>query len=284
MPNIKIFQAYYLQDQLSQLDNEFVPYNNTSNLEGDYREYPIFKDLYNIGVNENLDLWGYFSWKWKEKLYGLKALDIKQQVEKYPGYDVYFWNPFSEHAVFFFNVWEQGQIHHPHLITIMEHIFPKLGLDPNWVYQPMHPDVIWFGLYCVGNKKFWQGFLDFADIYKNSIDQLPYHIKNLHNSGAQYEYFPTLWYFPFIHERLLSTYLTINYPDLKIWHYHHRKDDLGYIWDRLYHLKTMAIKYKEVELLKEWQHLRYQLGVNCKFSEQWVSKFDKNLLNIYNKL
>jgi hypothetical protein len=46
----------------------------------------------------------------------------------------------------------------------------------------------------------------------------------------------------------------------------------------------MAIKYKEVELLKEWQHLRYQLGVNCKFSEQWVNKFDKNLLNIYNKV
>lgn len=280
---LKIFQAYYKPDQIKYLDPEFYALDNTKNLQGEYREYPIFLECRRIAEVEQLDVWGYISWKWKDKLPGMKAEDIVNRIRNNPYYDVYFWNPWSNYAVSSLNVWEQGQLCHPDMITIMHHIFPKIGVNPNWLYQPMHPDCVYFGLYCAGNSKFWNGFLKFANSYVNIIDTLPDTIKKMHNSGAKYPPFPDLWYFPFIHERLLSTYLTLNYDKLRILPYQHRPEQYGYMWDRLYFLKTMALKYKEISILEEWQHLRTYLGLDFPFSKNWIAKFDKNLINIYNK-
>lgn len=281
--NFKIFQAYYKPEHVEFLDPEFEPLDNTANLQGQYREYPLFLEIYQRAKEQNLDVWGYTSWKWRDKLYNLTAQNLLDHIANNPDYDVYFWNPFSDHAVAAINVWEQGQHWHPNLHRIMDHLLPILGLDSNWFYQPMLPDVMYFGLYCAGNNKFWQGFLEFATKYKDAIDNFPSDIKQLHQQGAGYPPFPELWYFPFIHERLLSMYLTVHYKDLKIFHYHHDKDRFGYMWDRLHFLKTMAIKYKEPEILAEWQALRTHLKLNYNFSTNWLQKFDKTLLSVYHK-
>ena len=278
----KIFQAYYKEEHKQFLDKEFEPLDNTANTFGDYREYPLFLEIYNKAQEQNLDVWGYVSWKWKDKLYNLQAKDLIDHITDNPGYDVYFWNPYPNHAVAALNVWEQGQSVHPNLIRIMEYIFPTIGIHTNWLYQPMHPDVMYFGLYCAGNHKFWDGFLQLAKKYKDCVDNLPTQIKLLHNQGAGYPPFPDLWYFPFVHERLLSTYLTINYSNLKIFHYHNDKEQYGYMWDRLYFLKSMAIKYKEPAILMEYQELRDYLKINYHFSRDWIQRFDKNLLSVYN--
>lgn len=278
---LEIFQAYYKQEQVAFLDKEFVPFDNTANTQGQYREYPLFLKIYDYAQEKNLDIWGYTSWRWKDKLPGLTAQNLLDSINLNPGYDVYYWNPCADHAVASLNVWEQGQFWHPSLMEIMKTIMPRLNLDPNLLYQVQHPDTIYFGLYCAGNNKFWQGFLNFAQQYYNCIDTLPNNIKLLHSSGAKYPAYPNLWYFPFIHERLLSTYLVIKYKDLKIWHYHHGKEHFGYMWDRLYFLKTMAIKYKEPDILMEWQNLRTYLKLNYNFSDTWVNRLDKNLINHY---
>ncbi len=280
---INLFQAYYKPEHRNHLDPEFIPLDNTANTQGQYREFPLFCEIFDLAEQQGLDVWGYLSWKWRQKLPGLNAENLLDHITLNPGYDVYFWNPFADHAVTCLNVWEQGQYWHKELHSIMNYVFVKLGIDPNWFYQPMLPDVMYFGLYCAGNKKFWQGFLQFAEKYKDCLNYMPSDLRAKHDSGAGYPPFPNLWYFPFIHERLLSTYLTIYYKDLKIFHYHHQPEQYGYMWDRLYFLKTMAIKYREPAILAEWQALRQHLKLNLGFSDNWYTKFDKNLVSVYHK-
>ena len=250
----RIYQAYYKPDQVRHLDQRFIPYDNTTSQQHEYREYPVFLDIRKQSLNDDIDKWGYFSWKYKEKLPGLTGDTICRQIEDNPDYDVYFWNPFSNYTVTAYNVWEQGQYFHKHLLKIMEHIFPLIGLDVNWLYKPMLPDVIYFGLYCVGNRKFWDGFLALATKYKESIDLLPDNIKRLHNGPADYAPFPDLWYFPFIHERLLSTYLQVNYNKLRIWSYHHDFQQYGDVWHLMYSVKTNAIRTNDPNLYQYYFH------------------------------
>jgi len=273
----KIYQAYYKPDQIQFLDSKFEPYDNSNSQLHQYREYPIFLDIQQKASHLNLDKWGYFSWKYQQKLPGLTGDIICKQIENNPDYDVYFWNPFSNYAVTAYNVWEQGQYFHPHLIDIMEHIFPIMGLDVNLLYQPMLPKVIYFGLYCVGNRKFWDGFLDLASKYEHSIEHLPDSIAKLHNGPAGYEPFPDLGYFPFIHERLLSTYLHLNRNTLRIWSHHHNFQQYGDVWHLLYSVKLHAISTGDINLWHYYFRLRRQVGCNIHYAENWLNKIDNNI-------
>lgn len=267
--NLRIYQAYYLPNQITSIDPNFVPYNNSQSQKHQYREYPIFLDIRERCINDNIDKWGYFSWKFKDKMPGLTSATIIKQIEDNPNNDVYFWNPFSNYAVTAFNVWEQGQFFHKDLLEIMEYIFPKIGIDKEYLYRPMLPEVIYFGLYCVGNKKFWDGFLNLAGRYHDCIDNLPDRIKDLHNGSAGYPNFPDLWYFPFIHERLLSTYLSLNYNDLSIYSYHHDYKKYGDIWQILYCIKKQAIQENNSELYRLYFNMRRQIGCEINYAENW---------------
>jgi hypothetical protein len=271
--NLKIFQAYYHNDQLPYLDKEFLTLNNTANLDPRRREYPIFLQANTKAKELSLDYWGYVSWRWKQKLPGLTANDLLNLVSDNPGHDVYIFNPYAQYAVACINVWEQGLNCHPDIIQIMHHVCPKIGIDLRYLYQLQHPDTIYFGLYCVGNDKFWNGFLDLARRYDRCLTELPKHIQDAHESSARYTPHPDLGYFPFIHERLLTTYINMNKDKLKVFSYQHGKDQLGYLYDKFYFLKTMAIKYQSQEIYEEWKSLRKMINWSINNGEYWDVTF-----------
>lgn len=269
----KIYQSFYKQDQINYLDKEFEPFDNVSNSHPQYMEYPIFYKIRKLAKQDNLDVWGYVSWKWKNKLVGCDAKTLLDIIEENPNYDVYIFNPYPIHVVYAYNVWEQGYGCHPHILEICKHLFPLLNIDPKWVYQPMHPDTMYYALYCAGGTKFWDGFLDLMNTYIKNINKLPLRIRRLHDSSANYGPLPDLWYFPFIQERLLSTFITIN--KLKVFPYHHRIEDLGFISEKMNFLKISALKYKDKKLLKDWLDLRKQS--NYFMQTNWLDKFDSSL-------
>jgi hypothetical protein len=267
----KIYQAYYNKQQMSLLDPEFEPLDNTLNPFPEQREYPVLLECHRRAQQEGLDAWGYFSWRWREKLSGLTGRDILNLVKNNPNYDVYVFNPQAEFSVACVNVWEHGQYYHPKLMSIMKRVYPMMGLD-NELYQLAHPNTMFFSQYCLATCEFWQGYFQFLDKYIKSLDLLDPETLSQHNSSAEYARDFGLGYFPFILERLLPSYLSLTRSRYKIFAHHHHNVPQDYIYDKLYFLKTSAIKYQDQDILYEWlafrNHIRWYLtlGQNWKIN------------------
>lgn len=251
MVNIKIYQAYFDKNQLPCLDPEFIPLDNTVNLQPELREYPIFLKCRERAIQDNADIWGYLSWKWKEKISGLTPQGVIDRIANNPGYDVYFFN--YTKTTFSYNVWEQGEKCHPELLKIMGEIFPLMGIDPEILYQPMTNQVSFFALYCAGNSRWWNGLIDFTTKFVNAIPLLSNDCKLLYNSSARYRDL-NLNYFPFIHERLLSTYLLLNQNSFKILPFHNEVDTP--VESMLENIKITAIEKNDQTIMDAWFRLR----------------------------
>lgn len=120
---IKIYQSFFDQSHLNLLTPEFTPFDNSKN-NPDLRETGIQMSCYADAIANNADIWGVFSWKWKEKLPNLSATQILNYLDRNPGYDVYFFNPFSELESYVPNVWEQGQMFIPICWLFVRSYFP----------------------------------------------------------------------------------------------------------------------------------------------------------------
>jgi hypothetical protein len=227
---LKIYQPFFNEDQRSLVDPDFeaIDLRNQSPEEALLREHTIHLKCYEMALAENIDVWGMFSWKWRQKLEAysgrspITGKEICEQIESNPGYDVYFFNAYSQGLNYAYNVWEQGQWNHKHIIEICEELFPLLGIDYQYLYMPMGLEVTCYANYYLGNRLFWDDWLDLIRKYREAIPKLSPRIQALHNGPADYEAFPDLWYFPFIHERLFSTLLLKNYDRYSIFSYHYR--------------------------------------------------------------
>ena len=214
---MKIFQTYYKEEQVVHLDSEFTPFFNASNPRPvDLAEYFIYNSIYNEAQKTNEDYWGHFSWQWKNKLAGKTAADILNLVNNNPGYDLYHFNAFPYDVVNTWNVWEQGQWCCPLMIELGEIILERMGEDPTIIRQKMDVDTYCTANYFIGNKKFWDGFLDFLHRYVDILGYLDGDVLAKLNTSAGYEPRLFLRYHGFICERLVSTYFLMNRDKLKI--------------------------------------------------------------------
>jgi hypothetical protein len=269
----KIYQAYYDKKQLSSLDPEFEPLDNTKNFFPEQREYPILFKCAQRGTDEGLDAWGYISWRRHEKMPKINGQFLIDLVNNNPGYDVYTFNPHAAESVLCVNVWEQGQKCHPHLIPIMTEMFPLLDIDPGIIYQLAPPDTMFFAQYIVAKKKFWQEYLRFLKKYVDNISNLSYDILQKHNSSANYQPDLKLWHFPFIIERLMPTFVLLNRDRYKVFNWQYYQKDLpDYVYDKLLFLKNSAIKYRDENILKEWMDYKFQHSP-YDVSKNWTVKF-----------
>jgi len=273
--NLKIYQAYFKNDQIPLLDSVFTPLDNTENLHPELREYAINLKAYNLAVAAGADMWGTFSYHWRSKIMLMDAEGIFRRIEDNPGYDVYFFNGHYDQVVLSYNVWEQGQWHHKNILKIVEYLFPKLGIDSLVLLQPMGRNHMFFSCHCVASKEFWDGFLDLATRYYNEIENLPNNIKELHNGSANYPGDLSAWYFPFIHERLFSTYLFINKHKFKALPYHDGENYHSYqYFHELTDLKERALLSQDSGLLESWRERRNQIPLPILNAASSQSYFD----------
>lgn len=280
--NYKIYQVYFDEETKKHINTEFIGFDNSKDPLVQYREYSIFQRCQNLAKQNNLTHWGYFSWKWQQKLTNISAQNVLDWIDEHPGYDVYTFNPYPKLPVGSFNVWEQALPSHDEIIEIIEYLFPIIGLDKDWIYQPMHPDIMFFAHYCTASVQFWNDFLQLSQRYYNAVPNFPSHIAKIHNKATTPGN-PNLWYFPFIHERLLSTFLAINKEKYKVIAYHPNKDELGALWDIMYFQKTMFMKYGNVNFLKEWFANRRKIDWWTDKAEGWGSYIKSDLIESYNK-
>lgn len=272
----KIYQPYLKAEEKNSVDVNFEPFDNCDNPAPELREYYINLLVREIAVNQELDLWGSFSLRWKEKLPGCNSDFVIDRINNNPGYDVYFFNGFIDQVTAFYNVWDQGNWYHKNLVEIMEAALPLMNIDPDIIYQPMGRKISFYACYCVANKDFWDGYLELVNRFVDIIDQLPLHIQNLLCGPSDYSRDPTLWYFPFIQERLFSTYLALNPGRYNVLPYHHQENICKPEHKMLLELKDTAIDNNNADLLDKWVSLRDTVFSNLPNNPSvWVKKFKK---------
>jgi hypothetical protein len=209
---VRIFQVQYSDDIDGEFDPSFTPYDCRHNPEPDRREVAHMARFYREEVHGRErgdgDLFGLVSPKFGRKA-KIAGSGFISHVERAPGYDVYFINPFPQLAYFHFNVWTQGEYWHPGLGELADRLFAGAGFDLSVRELPRNAAAsLLYCNYWVGNAKFWARFIDFSERLMDAVEHLAARDrKRLFNLAPHYA---PATYFAFVFERIFSTFLVTN--------------------------------------------------------------------------
>lgn len=215
---IKIFQNYFRDDQLSLLDPDFVPHDWRHNPHPEYRETIVFLDAYRRGRHLEADYVGIVSWKFGQKT-RITGRQFKSFIERNPGYDVYFINPFPYEG-YQFNIWTQGERNHPGLWPLAQDLFDTAGY-PVTLQELGRMDrrTLLYCNYWVGNRAFWDTYIAFIEpLFECIVHRMAATTRERYFARAKYH--DPAPYFPFIFERMFSTLLLIK-PEIRACFYPH---------------------------------------------------------------
>ena len=209
--NVKIYQIYYLNEQVSRLDPAFTPYDNcnppydkdTSNR---LREWPIIRTHgLERAKNDNADIWGFVSYKWDEKtlISGQKFIDF---IKTNPDNDVWFMEPNYKPFNPFMNSWIQGDLFHPGISNIVNSFlqFDSTKIDVRKIPMP-----ICYYNFFAGTAKFWNRYFQVMDNLIKICENDPELKKIVFETGAGHGNDPTVPYFIFIVERMFPTIISL---------------------------------------------------------------------------
>lgn len=262
--NIKIFQIYFKPELQEHCDPAFTPLDNTENPRPELREWYVWDKEHEAILDQDLDYWGFVSWKFKEKtnLSGEQALNF---ILDNPGHDVYLFNPCILNEAVFANSWEQGDIHHPNISGIGNTFFAKLGYeDVDVKSMILDRNKTVFANYVVGSRKFWTKFMEFSRKLFTEADKDPVFKQQVFGEGlSNYAFDRSLPNFTFLIERLIPTFLELE--DFSSIGYKHLPDTLSakyqpYAADImvLSDLKIATNRYDSDELYDVWNFYRHK--------------------------
>lgn len=212
--NYKIFQNCFEEDQIKNIDPLLTPFDNTANERPDLREFQVFDKIYRGNYTKDLDAWGVFGPRWHEKLKYPMA-EVHDEIQNNPGHDVYIFNFARITCAYFYSVWEQGELGHKGIIEISRHALKNIFGHDRMFKVPTYQNTMCFSNFFVASKDFWYEYMNFLYEVKNELDNLPEELDIIYKSSANYERDMSLNLFPFIIERMFSTYLIMN-PKWKV--------------------------------------------------------------------
>jgi hypothetical protein len=259
---MKVFQIYFKPELVQHCDPLFTPMDNTDNPRPELREWDKWNREHDAIMEQDLDLWGYVSWKFKEKT-NLTGKDVFDYVNSNPGYDVYLFNPCIANEALFANSWEQGDIHHANISDIGNMYLKKLGYadyDVKNVLLDRTRTV--FANYIIGNKNFWTKFMEFSRRIFTEAETDPEFKHLVFGAGlSNYAHDASLPNFTFLIERLIPTFLDIE--GFKVMPYVYTHNTLPakyqpYIGDitALSDLEVLINRYESDDLYNVWNYYR----------------------------
>lgn len=248
---------------MQQCDPAFTPLDNTSNPHPELREWDVWNRYHESTLEQDLDYWGYVSWKFKEKT-NLTGTQVVKWITANPGYDVYLLNPCIINEAVFINSWEQGDLHHPNITAIAEKFLERVGYgeqDLKSIVLDRNRTV--FANYVVGNRDFWVRFMDFSRKLFSVAETDPVFKDEVFGAGrSNYAYDNALPNFAFLIERLIPTFLelenfksigyTYDHPDLCHTKYNPYWAELR----ALSNLKCLINQYESDDLYEIWEVYR----------------------------
>lgn len=256
----KIFQICFEKSQLEQVDAKLTPFDNTENEYPELREYYNFLKVIKDGLSDDLDAWGMFGPRWHEKLKVTSDVLFKE-IENNPNHDVYLFNHARVQDALFFNVWEQGEYYHKGLKEIAKYILEKLNYDSGVLDNMMESHTTCYCSYFVATRSFWKDYLDFLAKVTKELDNLPEEVYTLFNQSANYARDKNLNLFPFLVERLFSTFLILSKYKVHAMPYDYSvySNQLGEftnVLQALSNLKTLTINHDSHEIFTQWNSIR----------------------------
>lgn len=213
---MRIYQIYYQAWQKDLLDPLAIPFDNSGHA-SELLEFDVFERIAPQEIERQTPHWGALSWRFTEKT-GLSIADFRQAMAAYPGCDVYYCNPEPRYEALFHNLWQQGEVAHPHFLDLCKVFFEvnQLPLDdlvaitPSTHYSATNS--------FIASPQFWQKYIPWIrDCLSRANQTMPAPWRDLMHSrladvqglhkGASYV--------PFIVERLLMVFLKVAGQGLK---------------------------------------------------------------------
>jgi hypothetical protein len=211
----RCYQAYLSQEQEVRLDPGFIPLLTKGVSDPDLREFGLYRRLFCQGAHRNSDYFGIFSHKFKLKT-SLCADDVYAFIESNPGYDVYLFNPYPQNADYSYNLWQQGEIAHPGLIGLADELFEAAKIPYRASTAPrMARDVLLCCNFWVGTRAFCERFFELVESIWGALATMPSEKRDRFFQRTEY-IVSDCCYFPFIFERLISTWLANDLSILKM--------------------------------------------------------------------
>lgn len=155
----RIFQIYYSDATLDQLDPGFIPLDNTGQ-RPDWREYwPMRRFLLENTLDPDTR-YGFLSPKFGDKT-GLMAAEAKAFVNSVADdVDVVTFSPFFDQAAFFVNVFEHASLVHPGIGPVMEDAIKLVAPELKLGEILMSSVQTIFCNYLIAKPAFWQQWLE----------------------------------------------------------------------------------------------------------------------------
>lgn len=214
--NYKIFQICFEPRQIDLVEPPLTPFDNIANERPELREYWSFTKAIDNGSTKDLDAWGFLGPRWEAKL-KYSANQIKQSIDENPENDVWIFNHARAVNALTYNVWEQGEFFHKGLRKVAEEVLTIAGFNSSAVNAFMTEYNTCYCSYFVARKEFWEDYIDFLSRIIVAIDSLSDDVKEIYNSSANYARDNNLNMFPFLIERLFSTFLVLRNEKYKVY-------------------------------------------------------------------
>jgi hypothetical protein len=254
----KIFQICFEQNQIPQVDSLLTPFDNTKNERPELREFHSFNRIIDEGFANGLDAWGVFGPRWSDKMRHSSQV-IVDAIKDNPDADVWIFNHARVHDALTFNVWEQGEFFHKGIREVATAALKAGNYETN-ILDVVMTDSSCYCSYFVAKKQFWLDYIVFIKDVKEKLEALTGREAEIYHGSANYGRDPNLNLFPFIVERLFSTFLNMN-KKYKIYSrkydysvYQNQVNDFYKIIDSINELKRLSIN--SPELFNHWNTLR----------------------------
>jgi len=258
--NYKIFQICFEPNQISQVDPLLTPFDNIKNERPELREFHSFNRIIDEGFVDDLDAWGVFGPRWQDKMRHSSQV-IVDAINDNPNADVWIFNHARVQDAFTYNVWEQGEYFHKGIREVTTAALKAGGYDTTTLEVVM-TDATCYCSYFVATKAFWLDYIDFVKDVKKHLESLTGREAEIYHGSANYGRDPNLNLFPFIVERLFSTFLHMN-GKYKIYSrkydysvYKDQVNDFYKIIESMNELKRLTLIQDSPDLFQQWSTLR----------------------------
>ncbi|MDT8421792.1 MAG: hypothetical protein RQ754_15305 [Desulfuromonadales bacterium] len=204
---VAVYQIQYSDAVVGAFDPAFIRYDCRHAPEAQRREIAHMLRFYEEGRwrQSGASHFGLVSPKFVDKT-GLSGQAFIDWIDAHPGYDVYFVNPFPQLSYWHYNVWDQGEFWHPGLSALANTLFARAGETIRVERLPRNAAAsLLYSNYWVANDSFWQRFMTFVRKLADAVDDLDAADKE--KLFARAPHYAPATYFPFVFERLFSTFL-----------------------------------------------------------------------------
>jgi hypothetical protein len=198
----------YAPGMVDAADPDFLPFDVSADPQEDRRETAHMLTFWQQGRHRDHRVSGLLSPKFTSKT-GISGAIFTDFIAGNPGYDVWFLNPYPQYYYLSHDIWEHGDIWYPGLCERASRVFAAAGLaiDPAGFPRSTWNTLLFSNIWA-GTAEFWDRFMAFvshvachAETVPGVFDTVPY------EDGRAV-------YFPFIFERLFTTFLVLQ-PGIK---------------------------------------------------------------------